>query len=291
EDSRMTTRVGYIGLGDMGGAMAGNLAPRGFDTRVFDLDAAKLGELAATGAKPAASCREVGEHAEVLSVCVPADAHVEAVLLGEDGALAGMAPGSVVAIHSTVQPATVERMAAAARERGVELLDVCVTGGRAVAEKGGLTLLIGGEGATLDRTRPVLEAYGTTLIHAGPLGAGAKLKLCVNLLTYVNWAAASESFRLAKASGLDTETFLQAVVSNGQLSEMQQRFIGGWKLPDEAAASEAYQTFIRIQMFNAEKDLAHALELARSCGIALPAAGVVSQDMARIYRVVDEGRR
>jgi 3-hydroxyisobutyrate dehydrogenase-like beta-hydroxyacid dehydrogenase len=233
----------------------------------------------------------VGGHAEVLSVCVPGDPHVEAVLLGEDGALAGMAPGSLVAIHSTVLPATVERMAEAARERGVELIDACVTGGRAVAEKGELTLLVGGEAATLEKARPVLEAYGTTLLHAGPLGSGAKLKLAVNLLTYVNWAAAAESFRLAKASGLDTETFLQAVISNGQLSEMQQRFIAGQKLPDEAAAGDSYQGFVKIQMYNAEKDLAHALELGRSCGIALPAAGLVAQDMARIYRVNDDGRR
>jgi 3-hydroxyisobutyrate dehydrogenase-like beta-hydroxyacid dehydrogenase len=287
----MATRVGYIGLGDMGGAMASHLAPKGFDARVYDLDPEKVEELVAAGAKAASSCREVGEHAEVLSVCVPGDPHVAAVLLGEDGALAGMARGSLVAIHSTVQPATIERMAAAGRERGVDVIDVCVTGGRAVAEKGELTLLIGGEAAALEKARPVLEAYGTTLLHAGPLGSGAKLKLAVNLLTYVNWAAAAESFRLAKASGLDTETFLQAVISNGQLSEMQQRFIAGQKLPDEAAAGDAYQSFVKIQMYNAEKDLAHALELGRTCGIALPAAGLVAQDMARIYRVNDEGRR
>jgi len=209
----MTIRVGYIGLGDMGKAMASNLAPKGFDARVYDLNPDPMGELAAEGAKAASSCREVGEHAEVLSVCVPGDPHVEAVLLGDEGALAGMAAGSVVAIHSTVQPGTVERMAEAARERGVDLIDACVTGGRAVAEKGELTLLIGGEPSAVDKARPVLEAYGTTLLNAGPLGAGAKLKLCVNLLTYVNWAAAAESFRLAKASGLDTEIFLDAVRS------------------------------------------------------------------------------
>jgi len=224
-------------------------------------------------------------------VCVPGDPHVEAVLLGEDGALAGMAAGSLVAIHSTVQPATVERMAEAARAREVQVIDVCVTGGRASAEKGELTLLVGGDPEALEKARPVLDAYGTTLLHAGPLGSGAKLKLAVNLLTYVNWAAAAESFRLAKASGLDTETFLQAVIANGQLSEMQQRFIAGQKLPDDAAAGDAYQSFVKIQMYNAEKDLAHALELGRSCGIALPAAGLVAQDMARIYRVIDRGRR
>jgi len=287
----MTTRVGYIGLGDMGGAMAGHLAPEGHDACVYDLDAEKVRAVVETGAKAAASCREVGEHAEVLSVCVPADAHVEAVLLGDDGALAGMARGSLVAIHSTVQPTTIERVAAAARERGVDLIDACVTGGRAVAEKGELTLLVGGEADALERARPVLEAYGKTLLHAGPLGSGAKLKLAVNLLTYVNWAAAAEAFRLAKASGLDTEIFLQAVVSNGQLSEMQQRFIASQKLPDEAVASEGYQSFVKLQMHTAEKDLDHALALGRKCGIALPAAGLVAQDMARIYRVIDERRR
>jgi 3-hydroxyisobutyrate dehydrogenase-like beta-hydroxyacid dehydrogenase len=287
----MATRVGFIGLGDMGKAMASNLVPKGFDACVYDLDPIPVEELVAAGARAASSCREVGEHAEVLSVCVPADAHVEAVLLGENGALAGMTAGSLVAVHSTVQPETIERVGAAARELGVELLDVCVSGGREVAEKGGLTLMIGGEAKAQEQARPVLEAYGTTLLHAGPLGSGAKLKLAVNLLTYVNWAAAAESLRLAKASGLDPEVFLEAVRSNGQLSEMQQRFVVGQQLSDEVAAGDAYQRFISLQMHTAEKDLAHALELGRKCGIALPAAGVVSQDMARIYRVNDEGRR
>lgn len=287
----MAIRVGFIGLGNMGKGMASNLAPKGFDACVYDLDPAPVKELAAAGARAAAGCRAVGEHAEVLSVCVPADAHVGAVLLGANGALAGMSSGSVIAIHSTVQPETVERMAAAARERGVEVIDACVTGGREVAEKGELTLLIGGEQAAVAKARPVLEAYGTTLLHAGPLGSGAKLKLAVNLLTYVNWAAAAESYRLAKASGLDTEVFLEAVRSNGQLSQMQQRFIESQKLAPEIAATDGYQSYVTVQMHTAEKDLAHALELGRSCGIALPAAGLVAQDMARIYRVKDEGRR
>jgi len=287
----MAIRVGFIGLGDMGKAMASNLARKGFDACIYDIDPKPMEELASGGATAASSCREVGKHCEVLSVCVPADAHVAAVLLGDEGALAGMAAGSVVAIHSTVQPATVERMSVAARQRGVAVIDACVTGGRELAEKGELTLLVGGEQAAFEKARPVLQAYGTTLLHAGPLGSGAKMKLAVNLLTYVNWAAAAESFRLAKASGLDTEIFLDAVRSNGQLSAMQQRFIEGQKLSADIIAIEGLQRFLTIQMHNAEKDLAHALELARTCGIVLPAAALVSQDMARIYRVNDEGRR
>ena len=287
----MAIRVGFIGLGDMGKAMASNLAPKGFDARVYDLNPVPAKELAEAGATAASSCREVGEHAEVLSICVPADKHVEEVLLGEDGALAGMAAGSLIAIHSTVQPETIQKLGAAASERGVTLIDVSVTGGRDFAEKGALTLLIGGEAEHLEQARPVLEAYGTTLLHAGPLGSGAKLKLAVNLLTYVNFAAAAESLRLAKASGLDPEVFLDAVRSNGQLSSMQERFMIGQQLPPEAVASEDFQSFVKVQMFNAEKDLAHALELGRACGIALPAAGLVAQDMARIYRVIEEDRR
>jgi 3-hydroxyisobutyrate dehydrogenase len=287
----MAIRVGYIGLGDMGGAMASNLAPKGFDAVVFDLNPVVVKELEEGGARGAASCREVGEHAEVLSICVPADAHVEAVLLGPDGALAGMAKGSTIAIHSTVQPETIEKMETAARAQGVHLIDACVSGGRQGALDGELTLMIGGELAAFEAARPVLEAYGTTLLHAGPLGAGAKLKLAVNLMTYINWAAVSESMRLAKASGLDVDVFLDAVRSNGQLSKMQERLALGQKMPDEAAASEGYQSFVTLQMHTAEKDLAHALELGRKSGIALPTAGVVSQDMARIYRVNDPGRR
>lgn len=287
----MAIRVGFIGLGDMGKAMASNLAPKGFDALVFDLNPVPVKELVAGGARGASSCGEVGAHAEVLSICVPADAHVEAVLLGENGALARMAKGSLVAIHSTVLPVTIENVARAARERGIALIDVCVTGGREVAERGGLTLLVGGEAAELERARPVLGAYGTTLLHAGPLGAGAKLKLAVNLLTYVNWSAAAESLRLATASGLDPKIFLDAVRSNGQLSEMQQRFVSSQQLPPEAVESPAFQHFVTLQMHTAEKDLAHALELGRSCGIALPVAGLVAQDMARIYRVKDGGRR
>ena len=287
----MAIRVGFIGLGDMGGAMAAQLAPGGLDACVFDLNPVPVKELAEAGATAGTSCREVGAHSEILSVCVPADAHVEAVLLGEDGALATMAEGSVVLIHSTVQPDTIEKVAAAANERGVGLIDVCVTGGRASAEVGALTLLVGGDEALVEKARPVLDVYGKATLHAGPLGSGAKLKLAVNLMTYVNWAAVFEAYQLAEASGLDPEVFVNAVKSNGQLSSMQETFLATVRMPEEAAASEQFQSFITLQMHTAEKDLAHALELGRKSGIALPSAALVSQDLARIYRVKDEGRR
>ncbi|MBW2397325.1 MAG: NAD(P)-dependent oxidoreductase [Deltaproteobacteria bacterium] len=287
----MTTRVGYIGLGDMGLPMASHLVPAGFETTVCDLDDSKVQELVEGGARAAANAREVGERSDVLCVCVPADAHVRAVLIGKDGALEGVAPGTLIAIHSTVLPETIKEMAEAAEAKGCKVIDACVTGGAHGAAAGELTFLVGGEDASVEKARPVLDASSKAIVHAGPLGSGAKLKLAVNTLTYIQWAAARESFLLAKASGLDPDVFIEAVRSNGQLTDLQLRFLGLHRMPEEAASSEAFQAFSRLQMHTAEKDLAHALELARKHGLAMPTAGLVSQDMARIYRVKDEGRR
>ncbi|MCP5055551.1 MAG: NAD(P)-dependent oxidoreductase [bacterium] len=287
----MTTRVGYIGLGDMGMPMASHLAPAGFDTTVCDLDNLKVQRLVTGGAKAASNAREAGMRSDVLCVCVPTDAHVRAVLTGKDGALEGVAAGTLIAIHSTVQPETIEEMAKAADAKGAVVIDACVTGGSHGAAAGELVFLVGGDDASIEKARPVLDASSKAIVHAGPLGSGAKLKLAVNTLTYIQWAAARESFLLAKASGLDPDVFIEAVRSNGQLTDLQLRFLALHRMPDEAASSEAFQAFSRLQMNTAEKDLAHALDLARKHGLAMPTAGLVSQDMARIYRVKDEGRR
>ncbi len=287
----MPLRVGYIGLGDMGKPMASHLAPAGFETTVFDLNEIPVKELVEGGAVAATSPREVGERADVVCLCVPADAHVREVLTGPDGVLAGAAEGTVIAIHSTVLPDTIFEMEDEAAEVGCTVLDACVTGGAAAAAAGELTFLVGGDEQALEKARPVLDASSKAIIHAGELGCGAKLKLAVNTMTYIQWAAARESYLLARESGLDPEVFLAAVRSNGQLTPMQERFLAMYKLPDAAIASDDFQSFSRLQMHTAEKDLDHALELARKCGLALPAAALVSQDMARIYRVEDAGRR
>jgi 3-hydroxyisobutyrate dehydrogenase-like beta-hydroxyacid dehydrogenase len=287
----MATRAGYIGLGDMGKPMASRLAPAGFATTVFDLDDGPVAELVEGGARAGSSPRDVAERSDVLCICVPADAHVRAVLTGRDGALEGAAPGTVIAIHSTVLPETIEQMAAAAAERGCALIDACVTGGAHAAAVGELTFLVGGDEAALEKARPVLDASSKAIIHAGALGSGAKLKLAVNTMTYIQWAAARESYLLARASGLDPELFLDAVRSNGQLTPLQDRFLAAYKLPDEAVQSPGFQALMKTQMRTAEKDLDHALELARKCDLSLPTAALVSQDMARIYRVEDPRRR
>ncbi|MAG31853.1 MAG: 6-phosphogluconate dehydrogenase [Deltaproteobacteria bacterium] len=286
-------RVGYIGLGNMGKPMASHLAPAGFETTVFDLVPDSVEALVKTGARAGASVLEVAAASDVLCLCVPADEHVRAVLLGDgaSGALDELAPGGVVVIHSTVRPETVEEMHAMALQRGCTVIDASVTGGERGARAGELIFLVGGDDAAVEKVRPVLDASSKLVIHAGPRCAGAKLKLAVNLLTYVHWAAVREAFGLAEVAGIDSKHLIEATRANGQLSDMEMQFVPEAALPQEMILPDDRQDALRVQLFNAEKDLAHALELARAAGLALPTAAAVSQGMARIYRVEDRRRR
>jgi 3-hydroxyisobutyrate dehydrogenase len=288
----MSIRVGFIGLGNQGKPIAAHLAPAGFETTVFDIDPVPLAELVAGGARAAKTPRDLGAHADLVGICVPEDAQVLSVVMGDEGLLAGMTSGGVVLIHSTVLPETVTKVAAAAAAKNIAILDACVTGGAARAENKQITYLIGGPEAALEVARPYLEATSDVeLVYAGELGNGAKLKLCLNLMTYIQWAAAYEPMALARAIGLPIEVLEDAGRSNGQLTELMGNFLTAHKLPDDARKSEGFQSLMRGHMRIAEKDLACALKLARRAGVALPVGSLVSQSMARLYGVEDEGRR
>jgi 3-hydroxyisobutyrate dehydrogenase len=288
----MSIRVGFIGLGNQGKPIAAHLAPAGFETSVYDVVPEPIAELVEGGARAAATPREVGENADVVGICVPEDKHVVAVALGDDGLLSGLRSGSVVLIHSTILPETIEQIATAAAALGIEVMDACVTGGAMRAQARQLTYLIGGSEAALEKVRPYLEATTeVSPIHAGPLGSGAKLKLCINLITYIQWAAAHESMVLAQAIGLPQDVLEAAGRSNGQMTDMMVAFLAVHKAPEATRTSESFQDMMRGNMKVAEKDLAWALQLARESEVALPVGGVVAQSMARIYGVQDEGRR
>lgn len=287
----MMLRAGFIGLGNQGQPIAANLVPAGFETTVYDVAPEPLAALVAAGATAASSPRELAARSDVIGICVPADEHVRAVVLGEDGVLAGAARGAVIAIHSTILPRTAQEIARVASPCGVDVLDACVTGGAARAKAKQLTFLVGGPEEALERARPVLEVSAAKILHAGEVGNGAKLKLCLNVITYIQWAAAYESFQLAKATGLPPELLEEAGQANGQLTPLMLSYLALHKAPDAARASESMQALLRGHMHVAEKDLAWALALARDAGVTLPVGGLVSQLMARLYGVVDEGRR
>lgn len=280
-------KVGYIGLGNMGKPMASHLAPAGFETTVFDIAAEPVAELVETGAIAASSVAEVAKASDVLCLCVPADTHVVEVLRGTNGsggALDELAPGSVVAIHSTVKPETIEAMHEVAAARGSVVVDAAVTGGEAGALAGELVFLVGGEESALEKIRPVLDASSQLVIHAGARGAGARLKLAVNLLGYVHFAACREAFAVAHAAGVDPAQVIEATRATGQLSDAEMRFVPLAQLPNDIELPDELRVVMRNHVANADKDLGHALDLAREAGLPLPTAEVVRRQMPWIFR-------
>ena len=287
----MALRVGFIGLGNIGKPMARRLVAAGLETSVLDALQAPVDELVREGAKPASSPRDLAARCDVIGVCVRDDADVRAVVEGEDGLLAGAAPGSVIALHSTILPSTARAMGAAAAAHGVGVLDACVTGGAAVAVAGKLTYIVGGESAHLERCRPAFETSAAKIVHTGPLGSGASTKLCNNLMTYLAWLSAFESLHLARAAGLSQEKLEEVTRSNGNLTDPMLAYLALHKVPAETRKSPGFQATMRSFTTLAEKDLAVTLAFARECGVTLPGTALVSQLMGRLYALEDDGRR
>jgi 3-hydroxyisobutyrate dehydrogenase len=275
----------------MGAPMVERLVAQGIETTVYDLAPAAVEACVAKGAKPAASPAAAAAGCDAIGVCVPEDDHVRGVLRGANGVLAGARRGAVIAVHSTILPGTAEELAREAAAVGLGLLDACVTGGAARALQGKLVYLLGGEAEHVERIRPYLAACAERIVHAGAIGNGAKLKLCINLITYLQWIASFEAMTLAKAAGLSQQVLEDAGRGNGQLTELMLQFMALHKAPEAARKSEGMQHYLRTQMHTAEKDLAWALKLAKECGVALPGAALASQIMARVYAVEDAGRR
>jgi 3-hydroxyisobutyrate dehydrogenase len=282
-------RAGFIGLGNIGLPMAKRLAAAGLETTVYDVAPGRDAQV--PDARGAASPREVAAASDVVGLCVRDDADVQAVMRGDTGVLAGAARGAIVAIHSTVQPATVIEVAALAAERGVAVVDACITGGAAGANAGTLTVMVGGDADVIERARPFFDCFAKKVVHTGPLGSGCKMKLCNNLMTYLAWTAAYEAMLLARAAGLPQDKLEEVAGSNGNFTEPMRAFIALHKAPAATRESDGFQAMMRGFVEIAEKDLAASLALARECGIALPGTAMASQIMARVYGLDDDNRR
>jgi len=287
----MAIRTGFVGLGNIGAPMAEKLVEAGFATTVLDLMPSALEPLVKAGARPAASARELAAHSEVIGVCVRDDADVRAVVFGADGLLAGAKPGSVIALHSTILPDTVKEVGEAAAARGAHVVDACITGGAVGARQGTLTYMVGGEAAHLERCRPAFETSAARIVHTGALGTGAATKLCNNLMTYLGFLSAFEATLLARAGDLSTDALEEVTKANGNMNPQMLAFLALHKAPAETRASAGFQDMLLGFTTLAEKDLAVTLEFARSCGVALPGAGLCQQLMARVYGLDDPKRR
>jgi 3-hydroxyisobutyrate dehydrogenase len=197
------TRVGFIGLGSQGGPMARRIVDAGYPTTLWARRAESLAPFTDTPAMIASSPRALAEASDVVGICVLADADVDAVVDGPDGVLAGLAPGGVLVVHSTVHPDTCIRLAARAAERGIAVLDAPVSGGGAMAAQRQLLVMVGGDGDVLARCLPVFETFGDPVIHLGPVGSGQLAKLLNNLLFTAHLSLGTHAFDLARTLGVE----------------------------------------------------------------------------------------
>jgi 3-hydroxyisobutyrate dehydrogenase-like beta-hydroxyacid dehydrogenase len=193
-------RVGFIGLGSQGGPMARRIIEAGYEVTLWARRSSTVEQFADTPAQVAATPAELAAASDLVGICVVDDADVESVV---NGVLAGLAPGSIIAVHSTVHPDTCRRLAERAGERGVALIDAPVSGGGPAAAQGKLLVMVGGEESTVEKCRPVLATYGDPVVHLGPLGAGQTAKLLNNLLFTAHLGTARSLLALGQALGVE----------------------------------------------------------------------------------------
>jgi 3-hydroxyisobutyrate dehydrogenase len=209
------TRIAFIGLGNMGGGMAANLAKAGHDVRAFDLSADALDRAKAAGCLPMASVAEAADGAEAVVTMLPAGTHVEVVY--GDLFAASLPPAAILIDCSTIDVATAKRVAEAARAKGITAVDAPVSGGIGAANAGTLTFMVGGSDAAFARAQPILSSMGKAVIHAGANGTGQAAKIANNMLLGATMVATCEAFLLAEKLGLDPQTFFDiSSVSSGQ---------------------------------------------------------------------------
>ena len=284
----MSARIGFIGIGLIGQPLVESMLRAGLHPTVFDLDPEPLEAVVGKGAVGAASVAEVARSSDVVGICVPADAHVRAVLDGPEGLLANLSEGSVVAIHSTVLPETVMWAAAEAGPHGVRIVEACLTGGHFAAAEGRTTFLLGGHPSDIAALEPVLSACGETLVQAGPLGNANLLKLCLNLQTYVSHLGVAEAVRLAKQLDLPVEGLKEAMRANGQLGRMGESFFGLHELPDSMIEDRNILPMRRTSGAIIQKDLELMRLVGEGQGVDLPGRDLAEAQFLRTYRLPGE---
>jgi len=270
-----STRVGFVGLGNLGQAMALALLRAGWPLSVIDSVPAKAEPCAREGARVLDTPHELSD-CGVVALAVPDDAAVESVLEGPDGLLeAALEPGSVVIVHSTVLPRTAQRLAEVAARHDVALLDAPVSGGDERALAGDLTVMVGGEGGVLERVRPLLDSVGSEVLHVGPAGAGEATKLANQLMMFAALAGTHEALDLAARYGVEE----QAVLSAAATSTGDSWVARNWGFFDRvAAAYDEGGTPVRERPWS--KDLWEVVAAARTADVQVPVAGLLAQHLA-----------
>jgi 3-hydroxyisobutyrate dehydrogenase-like beta-hydroxyacid dehydrogenase len=269
--------VGFIGLGQIGAPMARRLLAWPGGLVVYDVRPEALVPFLEAGARAAGSPREVASSAEVISLMVRDDAQVSDVLTGPAGLLETAAPGTVVAIHSTIAATTATRLAAT--HSSIEIVDAPVSGGAPGAAKGTLAVMVGASDAAFERCRDVFALWSGHIMHAGPPGAGTQAKLARNLLHFVSFTAAAEAQRLAEAAGLDLVELGKVVrhtdaITGGPGAIMHR----GTTAP--LASDDPWHPIMSHVRELGHKDLTLAITLGEELGVDTPLARLALERLA-----------
>jgi 3-hydroxyisobutyrate dehydrogenase len=262
----MKERIGFIGLGIMGRGMSHNLLKAGFEVGVWNRTAARMDALAKAGATTAASPAELAGQSDIIITCVSDTPDVQEVILGDQGVIHGVRPGSLVVDMSTISPQATREIAAALEEKEVPMLDAPISGGSEGAAEGTLSIMVGGQADQFQRALPAFQAMGKAITHVGDIGAGQTVKLVNQILVVVTMLGVSEALLFAQAGGLDLKKTLDAV---------SQGAAGSWMLSNRGpqVLERDWRPGFTIDL--QQKDLRLVLEAADQMGVPALATSIV----------------
>jgi 3-hydroxyisobutyrate dehydrogenase len=261
----MGTKVGFVGLGTMGGAMAANAARAGFEVLAWNRTPGRATELGDLGVQTAASPDELAAASDIVITMVSDTPDVEAVLFGDGGVAAGAKAGTLVVDMSTISPSATRDFATRLAKQDVAMLDAPVSGGSEGARKGTLSIFVGGDAADLERARPVLESLGTTITHVGPIGAGQAVKAVNQVILAGTYLGVAEGIVLALKSGLDVDQVVGALSGGAAQS---------WVLANRSGRMKDNDYPLGFKVALHRKDLGIALGMARELGASLPVSAL-----------------
>ena len=281
-------KIGFIGLGNMGGPMASNLLKAQHEVAVYDIVPSLVESISEQGGIACKSAAEVLCGADLVISMLPASQHVESLYLGAEGIMPLIDTSSMVIDCSTISPASSNKVSAAAQARGIAMLDAPVSGGVGGAVAGSLTFIVGGTEADLEKVRPILEIMGNSIFHAGAAGAGQVAKICNNMLLSVLMTGTAEALQLGVNNGLDAKV----------LSEIMRKSSGGnWALEvynpypgvmDNVPAGNDYQGGFLVDLMI--KDLGLAMESALATDSSIP-LGALARNLYRLHGSKGAGRK
>lgn len=266
-------KVGFIGIGIMGGPMVGNLLKAGYPVVVHNRTESKAKELLEEGAIWAASAAAAAKDSDVVITCVTDTPDVRAVLLGDNGVIEAARAGLICVDMSTISPSATKEMGQILEAKGVTLIDAPVSGGEVGAIKGKLSIMMGGEKEAVEKVRPIMEAMGQTITHCGPLGSGQMTKLANQVMVIHTIMSIAEGFAFAEKAGLDLETTLQ-VTSAGAAGSHSLKALG----PKIISGDLGPAFMVDLQ----QKDLRLVLECAEKINQPLPGVALAKQLLAAL---------